>query len=643
MPEPKALPPGSTGWEKIAEVGGWICALSEFSTVKAVPPAFREKWGRLVDVIVRHILEAATDDAVNCALLWFLALPQLMLRQVGRGGKKGQGHAALALRFDLAMTEDWGKLLDLWFKDKEEFARKRVERGKRNFKSDQEEVEKKRETVLGLMSRGQVGRAARLISSNGVASTDDPVTMAALSAKYVARVRELPKQVSKGKCIESAAGLRELWLDLEPGVSPGTGGMRGEFLTCLAEVWEEEEMERFQQFVMLYLTAELPPWFFRVWAAVSTVPTFKTADRHKDKLRPIGVKGSLPRSIHKLVARKIKPELRAYLEPQQLCLTPGGGSKLVHAVRMLMEQNRDWVCVKLDVANAHNSISRASIIETVESEPSLRHLSTHIASTLAAPTALEVRGRRWGEAGDGLVQGDGRSSGDYAVGWHPEVRSVDAKLAKSGGCGLFGHDDGYLLGPPAPVYAGLADFELGIGERGLQLQRSKTKVFCWGDLPACTPPDLERAGVKVNGNFFPGMEVYGVGVGCTEYVQHYLNQKVKDLGEVVIKSCNLLEGDLQAQWNLLSASVSQKLSYTLSLQYPSDVKLAAVTADKLLWAMLESATQLKIPRRDEGKGVECVLAPPVSTLATTIPGMAGKATCAPRGTWASILPGFVSS
>ena len=92
------------------------------------------------------------------------------------------------------------------------------------------------------------------------------------------------------------------------------------------------------------------------------------------------------------------------------------------------------------------------------------------------------------------------------------------------------------------------------------------------------------------------MKVYGVEVGCPEYVQLNIKQKVKELVELVKLRYKLLEGTLQAQRNLLSVSVSQKLSYNLSLQYPSHVKLAAGTAEKLLWTMLESASQLKNPR-----------------------------------------------
>ena len=178
-----------------------------------------------------------------------------------------------------------------------------------------------------------------------------------------------------------------------------------------------------------------------------------------------------------------------------------------------------------------------------------------------------------------------------------------------------GNDDAYLLGPPEAVFPALEEYSRKIRERcGLSLQRQKTEVFCWGDLPPQTPADMRRAGIRVGEEFAPGLEVYGIGVGSDEYVQEYLGKKVKEIGEVVLRSCDLLEPDLQAKWTLLSSSVSQKLSYHLALQYPTDIAAAAERLDSILWGMLEEATGLHIPRAEEGLGVECVVAPPVRGL-----------------------------
>ena len=374
---------------------------------------------------------------------------------------------------------------------------------------------------------------------------------------------------------------------------------------------------------------EIPshPWSAsqaRVWAAVNTIPMFKTVERVNTVLRPIGIKHSLCRVLHKSVASQNRHILQSFLEPQQLCMSPGGGHKLIHMVRMLLELHPDWVCLKTDVVNAHNSISRASIVETTESEPALRHLSQFLASILAMPSVLETGGEPWGESGDGLAQGDGMSSAAFAVGLHQDVKLLDAEMAVAGGCAVFGNDDGYVLGPPAAVYPAVDSFARRILARcGLVLQRGqdrqkcKTEVFAWGELPVGTPADLQRAGAVVGGRFEPGFVCYGAAIGTDSFVRQHLVDKVTELSQVTLRSCEVLGADLQALWTLLSSSVSQKLSYHVSLQYPTDIAAAAAQADTILWQMLESATQLHIPRQEEGGGVECVLGPPVTSMAAS--------------------------
>ena len=100
-----------------------------------------------------------------------------------------------------------------------------------------------------------------------------------------------------------------------------------------------------------------------------------------------------------------------------------------------------WVCVKLCVENAHNAMARVAILETVETEQSLRHLTLHYAATSAAPTALESGGQVWGEGEEGLTQGRPGSSGRFCAGLHPDVRQLDAEMRDGGGAqeggGLF--------------------------------------------------------------------------------------------------------------------------------------------------------------------------------------------------------------
>ena len=180
--------------------------------------------------------------------------------------------------------------------------------------------------------------------------------------KNCAQLKLLPM----GQPVDNVAGLKDALLNIGTGTSPGTGGMRPEFLTTLAEVMEEGDMTKLEDFSMLYLTGALPPWFYAVWGSVTTVPLFKT--RERTSLRPVGVMTPLVRTLHSLVIKENRAVLTSFLEPQQLCMSLSGGHKLVNAVRMLLEDNPDFVCYKLDLRNAHNEVARAAIPEELEEE-----------------------------------------------------------------------------------------------------------------------------------------------------------------------------------------------------------------------------------------------------------------------------------
>ena len=228
------------------------------------------------------------------------------------------------------------------------------------------------------------------------------------------------------------------------------------------------------------------------------------------------------KDLHKEVVRQNKSVLTKFLEPTQLGMSVAGGAKLVHSVRMMMEQNMDFTCIKLDFRNAFNEVSRARIVTALEKEPTLCHLASHAATILAPGSGLESRGVLWGESKEGVTQGDPESGPYFCVAIQEYVNKVDEMLASGGGCARFGWDDGYLLGPPDLVLAALDIFSREVEENcGLVLQRTKTEVFTWaGTLPANTPPGLVKAGVMVGETWQPGMICYGVPVGTDSYVTH---------------------------------------------------------------------------------------------------------------------------
>ena len=124
------------------------------------------------------------------------------------------------------------------------------------------------------------------MTSHGVASTSDPVTLAALKAKYPPRTAPIPTQVPKGQAV-AALRLRDPFLNLQPGTAPGTGQQRPEYLTSLAETWEEGDprWDLLERFALRYVNGSLPAWFYKCCLTVETVGLYKTAEQDPSAIR----------------------------------------------------------------------------------------------------------------------------------------------------------------------------------------------------------------------------------------------------------------------------------------------------------------------------------------------------------------------
>ena len=614
VPGPRQTPaPDTSGWSEIDRLGAWQCALNPFSTLESIPGPVQAKWAKVVELTLRAILTASEEEELNRALKWFLILPQAFLRQAKRGGRAGR--SVVAGRFNAAMSGDFGSVIRLLIADrtKEEEARRRDAGRSRRQKSEAELKEGRRKLALSHLQKGEIGKAVSRLTSFGMASIEDPAVMETLKAKYIPRGKDLPETVIKGQPVDNLGGLMDTLAHLPTGVSPGSGGLRSEYLSCLAEVWEEATMSLLEEFGLLYLSGSLPHWWYRVWGCVTTVPLYKTVEM--DTVRPVGIRNPLIRTLHSRVIRDNRATIAAILEPQQLALSLAGGHKLVHQVRRAMEEHRDWVVLKMDVRNAHNEIWRSSIIKSLEDDPTTQHLAWFAAAILAPNTGLETGGKLWGEQGDGETQGDPKASAFFAMAIQNAVRLFDAELGAGGGLARFGNDNGYGIGEADQVFSALARLETRLREDcGLVLQRDKTEIFAWGELPANTPPELKRAGAMVDGRFEPGFICYGIPLGSDSYVRHALWTKAAEVERDINKVVEVLAEDSQALWVAIHRSLAHKMDYHLSLCYPSDILPVAKYLDSVIWGAFERAVGQQVPRRDEGKGWECVPNIPVLDL-----------------------------
>ena len=610
-------------WHKIDSIHVNDCLLSITPAMQEVPNNHKHQFARAFEVCFQRFQDAAEQQNqrdIERALKWFLALPHMLLASPPRGGKAGQ--QLVKRRFDCIVAEDYGRLIEIFKSDREVVTLKNEKR--KNIVSQRqggEDPEKKTRNAISLISRGLISKAANRMTSFGVVNINDPVSKAALKSKYPSRGRGMQTHVTKGTPVDNFNGLSGEFHNLKSGVAPGTGGMRPEFLVSLAEVWDEENSnsnawDLVNYFCMQYVSGGMPPWFYQAVMTVETVGLFKTAERHKEKLRPIGMRNPFIKTIHKDIIKQNKRILKEFLEPQQLGMSVAGAAKLVHSIRMTLEKNPNFVCVKLDFRNAFNEISRARVVESLEEEESLAHLAQFAGMLLAPVSGLESGGQVWGMAAEGTTQGDPLSGPFFCVSIHKDVRIADSSLSRAGGMVRCGWDDGYFVGPEKEVFETLETFSTEVQRRsGLVLQVTKSEVYTHsGVMPPDAPAGFVNAGLKRENHFHPGFLCYGVPMGSDEYVVSMLDLKLDELEEEVKKILTVLEDSRQSMWAMLRSSFAQKLDYWLTLVYPSLVRRAAERMDKLELMVVQSLLGIPIPMGQDELDWNMVINVPVDNI-----------------------------
>ena len=78
---------------------------------------------------------------------------------------------------------------------------------------------------------------------------------------------------------------------------------------------------------MAYLRGQLPDWFYSVIETVQTVGLFKNVGQ--TAVRPLGLKHTFVKCLHKEVFRQNRKAVISELQPQQLGQSEAGAAKLV--------------------------------------------------------------------------------------------------------------------------------------------------------------------------------------------------------------------------------------------------------------------------------------------------------------------------
>ena len=85
---------------------------------------------------------ATSEYELNLSLMWWFFLPQALLRKPFRGGREGRN--MVAKRFNAISNGDWGKLVELWEKDKKAQEEIRIRKQRSNHTASQQNINKER-------------------------------------------------------------------------------------------------------------------------------------------------------------------------------------------------------------------------------------------------------------------------------------------------------------------------------------------------------------------------------------------------------------------------------------------------------------------------------------------------------------------
>ena len=111
---PVAKPAGrlvdSDGFELIDRLGAQECILATQGSLEEVPFQHQAGWRAAFVAVIRRWSEAVSEEEEERALKWLLFLPQALLRNPRRGGKRGRN--AVASRFSALSAGDWGSLVE---------------------------------------------------------------------------------------------------------------------------------------------------------------------------------------------------------------------------------------------------------------------------------------------------------------------------------------------------------------------------------------------------------------------------------------------------------------------------------------------------------------------------------------------------
>ena len=372
---------------------------------------------------------------------------------------------------------------------------------------------------------GQIHRGMNALTSAGMAiplSAEDPIVTQlqnlnpssynanptpnrsnpSESTNYIFSRALLPEAVP---IVVDITALKQSFLDVNNGSSPGLTGFTGEMGALIAN--DNDCMVVMHKIATRVFANDIPTVVSEYMRASLQLAAYK-GDNHNGKVRPLAVGEVIPKAFDDYITKLVALPISIHtLQPSQMAIGVAGGSEVaIHSMNILLETGSGPeiafedkpAIMKLDMANAYSTLSRAAFFHAIRSDPDANKVAAYASFLYGTPSKLIVRLKN-GEVSvirseEGVHQGRKSSGVIYCLPVSIGLNGILKKYPRVSAVCIM--DDTHLIGPLSQLLPVFEEFKLFI-ESELQMSFNLKKCHVlWAHSLAMYAPPLLRDIVK---------------------------------------------------------------------------------------------------------------------------------------------------
>ena len=491
-------------------------------TLNHIPKRCRGLWGAALREALNLVLKFPHSLDAHARLQM---LPKCVLMRKPKSLKGISFNAYLRPRIQKWMADDAGKAA-LWKDLRDLYEDMQTTQVFRSLNCTQQNINRCKK----LVSLGRLSAAAAALTSEGVHVITDEI-LAALKAKFPSQdlmsfmeslYVEFP-HLREANPLQVSNELVLLGITSFPaGTGCGRDGLRAEHLKDAVQGSPNdrsgETLSCITKYVNLLLSGDIPELLFSFIGSAPVIPLKK-----KDGgIRPIAIGEIWRRLTSKIAARSVRDRVTRYLAPSQLGVgVPNGCEGIIHSVDRLVSEygdNANFAMLKIDYANAFNSVSRKAFIHAASKI--CPDIIPWIMRIYCCPSVMFAGDHQF-TCTRGVQQGDPLGPILFSLAIQPMVEQISASFPDLKLNAWF-LDDGTLIGESQVVGEAFSYIMNASKEMDLELNLSKCEVW-WPSLSKSSILNFPR---NISFTFGSGTEILGSCVGDMISKQTLLQKRV---------------------------------------------------------------------------------------------------------------------